>query len=112
MNLLNLLAPNAWGPPASRTPANNGVPGVGVSTPCGPVVPGDTRFRTRFVGIVDAWNAFYSGDGTVSSPIVAGFTNPRQSTVSQLGWGLHTVRGGIDPGDLRFRPRVVAVVET
>ena len=25
--------------------------------------------------------------------------------------GLHTLRGGIDPGDLRFRPRDVGVVE-
>ena len=28
-----------------------------------------------------------------------------------LGWGFHTLRGGIDPGDLRFRLRVVGVVE-
>ena len=34
-----------------------------------------------------------------------------QSATSQLGWGFHTLRGGIDPGDLRFRPRVVGVVE-
>ena len=25
--------------------------------------------------------------------------------------GFHTLRGGIDPGDLRFRPRLVGVVE-
>ena len=28
-----------------------------------------------------------------------------------VGWGFHTVRGGFDPGELRFRPRVVGVVE-
>ena len=28
-----------------------------------------------------------------------------------VGWGFHTLRGGIDPEDLRFRPRVVGVVE-
>ena len=27
-----------------------------------------------------------------------------------VGLGLHTLRGGIDQGDLRFRPRVVGVV--
>ena len=30
---------------------------------------------------------------------------------SQWGWGFHTVRGGIDPGDHHFRPRVVGVVD-
>ena len=34
-----------------------------------------------------------------------------QSATSLLGWRFHTLRGGIDPGDLRFRPRVVGVVE-
>ena len=34
-----------------------------------------------------------------------------QSATSQLGWGFHTLRGGINPGDLRFRPRVVGVVD-
>ena len=27
-------------------------------------------------------------------------------------WGFHTLRGSIDPGDLRFRPPVFGVVET
>ena len=34
-----------------------------------------------------------------------------QSATSQWGWGFHTLRGGIDPGNLRFRPQVVEVVE-
>ena len=34
-----------------------------------------------------------------------------QSATRQLGWGFHTLRGGIDPGDPRFRPRVVEIVE-
>ena len=34
-----------------------------------------------------------------------------QSATSQWGWGLHIVPGGIDPGDLRFRPWVVGVVD-
>ena len=28
-----------------------------------------------------------------------------------MGWGFHTVRGGIDPGDHRFRPRDVGFVD-
>ena len=35
-----LLAPNGWRPPASRTPANNGVPAVGVFAPYGAVSSG------------------------------------------------------------------------
>ena len=27
------------------------------------------------------------------------------------GWGFHIVRGGIDPGDRRFRPRGVGIVD-
>ena len=34
-----------------------------------------------------------------------------QLATSQLGWGFHAMRGGINPGDLRFRPRIVGVVE-
>ena len=34
-----------------------------------------------------------------------------QLATNQLGWGFHTMRGGINPGDLRVRPRVVRVVE-
>ena len=30
-----------------------------------------------------------------------------QSAIAQWCWGFHTLRGGIDPGNLRFRPRVV-----
>ena len=30
LNLLSLLALSGWRLPASRTPANNGVPGVGI----------------------------------------------------------------------------------
>ena len=35
-----LLAPNGWTPPASRTPANNGVPAVGVFARYGAVSSG------------------------------------------------------------------------
>ena len=31
---------------------------------------------------------------------------PQLSQITQWGWGFHTLRSGIDPGDQRFRPRV------
>ena len=34
-----------------------------------------------------------------------------QLLTSQLGWGFHTLRAGIDQEDLRFRPRVIRGVE-
>ena len=37
--------------------------------------------------------------------------SPSQSAITQWGWGFHTLRGGIDPGDVSFRPRVVGDVE-
>ena len=41
----------------------------------------------------------------------AGPTGPSQSAIAKWGWDFHTLRGGIDPGDLPLRPRVVGVVE-
>ena len=35
--------------------------------------------------------------------------SPNQSATSERGWGFHTVRASIDPGDPRFRPEVVGV---
>ena len=42
----------------------------------------------------------------------AGSMSLSQSAITQWGWGFHTLRGGIDQGDLRFRPRFAGVVET
>ena len=39
------------------------------------------------------------------------FSSPSQSATLPWGWGFHTVRGGIDPGDFRIRRRVVGVVD-
>ena len=36
---------------------------------------------------------------------------PIQSSITQWGWGFHTLFGGIDPGDLPFCPGVDLVVE-
>ena len=38
------------------------------------------------------------------------FSSPSQSTVGWWGWGFHMVRGGVDQGYHRFRPRVVGIV--
>ena len=32
-------------------------------------------------------------------------------TISRWGWDFHTMRGGINPDDIRVRPRVVGVVD-
>jgi len=39
------------------------------------------------------------------------FSSPRQSAIGRWGSGFHTVRGGVDPGDHRLRPRAVGVVD-
>ena len=99
--------------------------GWGFHTLRGGIDPGDLRFRPRVVGVVEMWKDFQYEDETLSYPGVAGprrcperQLSPRagamslsQSATSQLGWGFHTLRGGINPGDLRFRPRVVGVVD-
>ena len=91
----------------------------------GGIGPGDPRFRPRVVGVVDTWNEFGPGDGKLSSPGPAGprrcpegqlspragYMSLSQLATSQLGWGFHTLRGGINPEDLRFRPRVVGIVD-
>ena len=49
-------------------------------------------------------------------PIVPGWRwlysrGPSQSAIGGWGSGFHAVQGGIDPGDNRFRPRFVGVVD-
>ena len=39
-----------------------------------------------------------------------GFMSSSPSAISEWGWGTHTVRSGMDPGDRCFCPRVVGVV--
>ena len=79
-------------------------------------------FRPRVVVVVEIWKNFLSEDETLSFPGVAGprscpegKLSPRAGSTSlkpissqPVGF---TLRGGIDPGDLRFRPRVVGVVD-
>ena len=47
-------------------------------------------------------------------PILAGWRwlhEPQPISDQSKGLGFHTVRGGIDPGNHRFRPRCVGVVD-
>ena len=90
----------------------------------GGIEPRDLRFRPRVVGVVEIWKDFESRDEALSSPGVAGpqrcperqlspragFMSPSHSAITHWGWGFHNARGGIDPGDLCFRPRVLEVV--
>ena len=39
------------------------------------------------------------------------FSSPSQSAINKWGCGFHTVRGGIDPGELCFRPQAVGIVD-
>ena len=67
--------------------------------------------------LIRGWELILPGCGETSA-LAQGATfaarrvySPSQSAITQWGWGFHTVRGGIDPGDLRFRPLVFEVVE-
>ena len=81
--------------------------------------PGNVRFRPRAVGVVKIWANFCSRDSILYSPGKArsrrrtqgqqaqrlGSMSPGQSAITQWDWGFHTLRGGIDPRDVRFRPK-------
>ena len=72
--------------------------------------PGDHRSRPKVVRVVKVW-IDNPGMGTYPPRgALALCTILSQSAIGQLGWGGYTARGGIDPGDHRFRPRVVGVV--
>ena len=97
--------------------------GWGFHTLRGGIDTDDLSVRPRVVGVVGIWKYFLSGDEALSAPGVAGprrcpegQLSPRagsmslsQSATSQLCWGFYTLRGGLNTGDLRFRPRVVEV---
>ena len=91
----------------------------------GGIDPGDLRFRPQVFGVVEIWKDFCPGDGNLSSlgaagprrwpegqlSLRAGSMSSSPSAIIQWGWGFRTLRGGIDPGELPRRPRVVGVVE-
>ena len=63
--------------------------------------------------VLEMWNDLWTGDGTLYPPEVelAQHTNHGQSENRRWGWNFHTVRGVINPDDIRGRPRVVGVVD-
>ena len=81
------------------------------------------RFRPRVVGVVEIWKDLRSRDGTISTPCAAGprrgpegqlfhragFMSSSHSETGPLSWSFHRVRGGIDPGDLRFVPELLEI---
>ena len=99
--------------------------GWGFYTLWGDIDGGHLRLRPPVFGVVEMWKDFQSGNETLSSPGVAGYQrspdsqllpstgskNPSQSAISRWGCDFHILRGGIDPGILRFLPRVVGVIE-
>ena len=99
--------------------------GWGFHTLRGGINPGDLRFHLRSLGVAEISKDFKLGDHTISFPGAAGprrhpewqlapragFMSSSKSAITQLGCSFHSVRGGIDPGDLCFRPRVVGIVE-
>ena len=67
--------------------------------------------------LIRGWELILPGcDGTSAlsreATLAARWLHEPQPISNQLvGWGFYTVRGGIDPGDHRFRPQVVGIVK-
>ena len=71
---------------ASRTPVNQQpASGVRVPTVRGGIDPGDNRFRPQFLGVVDVWKYFWSGDESLSSSGDIGSMNPRLGFLHRAG---------------------------
>ena len=99
----------------------NNQSGWGFHTSRGGIDPGHLHFRPQVVGIAEIGRDLLRGDGILSPPGTAGSRrwpegqlSPRAGSISlsqlansQVGWGIHTLPGGIDTGDHRFRPQVV-----
>ena len=106
-------------------PIRNQLSGVGLLHRAGRYRPGRSLFSSAGCWSCGDMEGFLIRDKMLSSPGAAGprrcperQLSPRagsmsliQSATSQLGWGFHTLRGGVDPRDIRLRPRVVGVVE-
>ena len=76
----------------------------------GVIDPGNHRFRPRFVRVY--MYGRISGQGLAPHPLrVALALRTQTNQQSDRGWGFHTVRRGIDPGNHRFRPRFVGIVD-
>ena len=99
-------------------PISNHPVGLGFPHPAGRYRPGGSAFSSVASWSCGDMEGILSGDGKLSSPGVArprcwpegqlslreGSMSPSQSAVTQWGWGFHTLRSGIDPGDMCYRP--------
>ena len=66
--------------------------------------PGDYRFLLWFIGVVYIY-------GRISDPGMGSYIPRVALPLRTPGWSLHTVRGGIDPGGHRCRPRIIGTVD-
>ena len=63
--------------------------------------------------VLEMWNDLWTGDATLNprgEELAQHANHGPKKKIRRLGWDFHTVRGGINPGDIRVRPRVVGVV--
>ena len=78
----------------------------------GGVDPVELSFLPRFSKLWRYGVAIGSGMGPYPPRVkLAIYTSPNQSAIGRWGCDFHTMAGGINPGDIRFRSRVVGVVD-
>ena len=99
--------------------------GWGCHTVRDSIDPGGPCLRSQVVGVnckdmegflIRGEDPILSGCGGTSTlargaTLAARWLHEPQSAITQWGWSFYTLRGGIDPGDLRLPPRVVVVVD-
>ena len=96
--------------------------GCGFDTLWG-VDPGDLRLPPWLAKGVEVWTGFLTQGWKLILPVIAGprrwpkgqhslrpgSMSQSQSFKTERRWGLHTLRRGINPGKLFFRPLVIVV---
>ena len=116
------LSPRADRMSASQSAITQG--GLGFYTVRGGVYPGDLRFQSQIVRVVEICKAFRSKDETRSSPGAArprrwpgrrrspraGYMSTSLSAINRSGLSFHTLRGGVGPAGHHICPRGVRVV--
>ena len=118
----NLAAPSLNGPqPISHYPV-----GLGFPHPEGRYRPEGSTFSSPGCWLCRDVEGFLTrGNCKLYSPGVAGSQRwpegklspragsegPSQSSITRWRWGFHTLRGGIDQGDLSFPPRLIHVIK-
>ena len=70
--------------------------------------PGDYRFLLWFIGVVYIYMYIC---GRISDPGIGSYPPRVALALRTQGYSFHTVRGGIDPGGHRCRPRIIGAVD-